>query len=425
MEKKNKDKIVINSSNLIYNIYNIGKVLASFYSFDDIFIFENQYHSEETIGEIIKDFLEKNSEEILKKKLNIKYFNKNNLSFYVQKDENKFEKIIYYNATISSIFYNIQDTFHLLRSSSTAISNLMFLRIYIIYKRIEIAEKSDEYIIKKTNLIGKPIFNTFKYYLYNKISKKLRIIKYSMEDIKKSGINCLSTIDSYCNVKNSLYIYQSNSKNSNFDNFFKIDLLNNKISLISSKFPKRILKSMIYIPKYYIFIIGGKNVKEVIKYNIKIDKENYKKYPYLLPYELIEPSLIFINSKYLYAFENSTLEFHILRADLNYISPFEDIKLANSKYIYMNQKFFGVVKSNNSILFLGGQMINSNKEFINNCYEYDYIDDKLIISKRGFRSFDFVEKTFIPIDNELYMQIAEFKKLNKYEPKVVFFEGKK
>jgi hypothetical protein len=246
-----------------------------------------------------------------------------------------------------------------------------------------------------------------------------------MEDINSSSIKCLSTIDSYCNAMNSLYLYQSNSENTNFDNFFKIDLFSNKINLISSKFPKRILHSMIYIPKYYIFIIGGKKEKEVIKYNIKTDNENYKKYRYLLPYELIEPSLIYVNNRYLYAFENSTFEFHILRTDLIYITPFEDIKLANSKFIPMNQKFFGVVKSNNTIIFLGGQMINSNKEFINNCYEYDYNNDKLIISKREFKSFYFIEKTFIPVSDGLYIQIAEYKNLNKYEPKVIFFEVKK
>jgi hypothetical protein len=77
---------------------------------------------------------------------------------------------------------------------------------------------------------------------------------------------------------NFLYIYQNNIKNKDYDNFFKIDLVNNNIKLISSKFPKRILYSMIYIPKYYIFIIGGKNSKEVLIYNIKKEKKNYKKY---------------------------------------------------------------------------------------------------------------------------------------------------
>jgi hypothetical protein len=193
---------------------------------------------------------------------------------------------------------------------------------------------------------------------------------------------------------NFLYIYQNNIKNKDNDNFFMIDLVKNKIELISSKFPKRILYSMIFIPKYYIFIIGGKNTKEVLMYDIKKDKENYQKYPHLL-----------------------------LRTDLINISPFEDIKLSNQKYIPMNQKFFGVVQNYNTILFLGGQMINLNKENPNNCYEFDYNNNKLFISKRGFKSFDFMEKTFIPVKSELYLQLVEFKKENKYEPKVIYFEA--
>jgi hypothetical protein len=244
----------------------------------------------------------------------------------------------------------------------------------------EIPKKTDEFIINTTYLIAKPIFNQYKYYQYNKYLKELKIIKYYKDNINKSGINCFSTLDSYCNAMNFLYIYQNNIKNKDYDNFFKIDLVNNNIKLISSKFPKRILYSMIYIPKYYIFIIVGKNSKEVLIYNIKKEKKNYKKYPYLLPYELIEPSLIFINNKYLYIFENSTLEFHILHSDLINMSPFEDIKLSNSTYIHMNQKFFGVVQNYNTILFLGGQMINLNKENINSCYEFDYNSNKLFLS---------------------------------------------
>lgn len=404
------------------------QALASFYNLNNKLIFENQYLLDKNIGEVIDDFFKKNSEEVLKENLNVKYFNKNNLHFYIQRND-KLEKIINYNITISTIIYNIQDTIHLLGlgynsgSSSTAISNLMNLKIYVKYKCIEIEEKVDEYIISSTYLIGKPIFNQYRYYLYNKYLKQLKIMKLFKEDINKSGINCFSNLDSYCNAINYIYIYQNNIKNKDFDIFFNINLTNNKINLISTKFPKRILYSMIYIPKYYIFIIGGKNTREVLIYKIKKDNENYKKYPHLLPYELIEPSLIFINNKYLYMFENSTLEFHILRAELINSSPFEDIKLSNSKYIPINQKFFGVVKNYNTILFLGGQMINKNKENVNNCYEFDYNNNKLFISKRDFKSYDFMEKTFIPVNSDSYLQIIEFKKENKYEPKVIYFEA--
>ena len=401
---------------------------ASFYNSNEQLIFGNQYSLDKTIGEVLDDFLKKNSEKVLKEKLNVKYLNKNYLSFYIQKND-KFEKINNLKASITTIIYNIQDTIHFLRlgynsiSSSTTISSLMQLKIKVEYIYKEIPEKADEFIISNTYLIAKPIFNQYKYYQYNKYLKELKIIKYYKDDINKSGINCFSTHDSYCNVMNFLYIYQNNIKNKDNDNFFMIDLVKNKIELISSKFPKRILYSMIFIPKYYIFIIGGKNTKEVLIYNIKKDKENYQKYPHLLPYELMEPSLIFINNKYLYMFENSTLEFHILRTDLLNISPFEDIKLSNQKYIPMNQKFFGVVQNYNTILFLGGQMINLNKENPNNCYEFDYNNNKLSISKRGFKSFDFMEKTFIPVNSDLYLQLVEFKKENKYEPKIIYFEA--
>jgi len=420
---KEIDRVDTISSNILSKR---DQAFTSFYNLNERLIFESQYPLDKTIGEVFGDFLKKNSENDLKKDLNVKYLNKNYLSFYIKKND-KFEKIENYNDTISTIIYNIQDTIQLLGlgynsgSSSTTISNLMTLKIYVDYIRKEIPEKVDEYIINATYLIAKPIFNQYKYYQYNKYLKELKIIKYNKDNINKSGINCFSTLDSYCNAINFLYIYQNNIKNKDYDNFFKINLVENKIKLISSKFPKRILYSMIFIPKYYIFIIGGKNTKEVLIYNIQ--NENNKKYPYLLPYELIEPSLIFINNKYLYIFENSTLEFHILRSDLINISPFEDIKLSNSKHIPMNQKFFGVVKNNNTILFLGGQMINLNKENINSCYEFDYNSNKLFLSKRGFKSFDFMEKAFIPVSSELYLQLVECKKENKYEPKVIYFEA--
>jgi hypothetical protein len=404
------------------------QVFASFYNLDKNLIFESQYPLDKTIGEVFDDFLKKNSEEVLKKKLNVKYLNKHFLSFYFEKNE-QLEKIENYNQNITTFIYNFQETIYLLKcvdnslGSSTTISRLITLKIYVKYISKEIPEKADEYIINTTYLFAKPIFNQYKYYQYHKYLKTLKIIRYYKEDINKSGINCFSNLDSYCNAKNFLFIYQNNIKNKDYDNFFKIDLANNKIKLISTKFPKRILYSMIFIPKYYIFIIGGKSTKEVLIYNIKNGKENYNKYPYLLPYELIEPSLIFINNKYLYMFENSTLEFHILRSDLINISPFEDIKLSNSKYIPMNQKFFGVVQNYNTILFLGGQMINLNKEIINNCYEFDYNNNKLFLSIRDFKSFDFIEKTFIPVFSELYLQIIESKKENKYEPKVLYFEA--
>ena len=418
------DKKHLNEIDAFFNDKN--QILVSFYSLDQILIYENQYSFDKDIDEIINELFEKVSEEKLKSLLKVdKSLNKKNLHFYIKIKDN-YERIDNKKKEISSYIYNLHDTIMLLyNKSSTAVTNNMYLKIYISIKNENISDKIEEYISINTHLIGKPIINKLKYYLYNKYTKELKIIKYSEENIKKLKLNNYSSLDTYCNARNFLYIYESNSKCNYFDSnrFFCINLITNEINLISSIFPKRILHSMIYIPECYIFIIGGKDTKEVLFYKIKKDNINYEKYPFLLPNELLEPSLIYINNKYLYIFENSTLDFKILRINLNFISPFEIIQLENKNKIPMNQKFFGVVKNKNSILFLGGQMINSSSNSLHNCFEFHYNSNKLVVSKRHFRPLNFIEKTFIPLENNMYIQLIEFKNENKYEPKIIIFDG--
>jgi hypothetical protein len=182
---------------------------------------------------------------------------------------------------------------------------------------------------------------------------------------------------------------------------------------------------MIFIPSCYIFIIGGNKSKEVLTYEIDDQNTSYDIYPYQLPKCLLEPSLISINNKYIYILENSTISLNIYKMDLIKISPFEQIEIKNKNS--MDQKFFGVVRNKNSILFLGGQKLNMNMK--NNkiekkyCYEYHYDTDKIVLSKREFSPIDFIEKTFIPIGDDLFLQFAEYKKDNKKVLKMVQFDG--
>lgn len=420
MEKK-----ILNENETFFH-EKMSQILVSFYSLDQILIYEKQYSLDKDIDEVIKELFEKVSEEKLKSLLKVdKSLNKKNLHFYV-KTGDTYERIDNKKKEISSYIYKMYDTIMLLyNKSSTAVTTNTYLKIYISIKNENISDKIEEYIIINTHLIGKPIINKLKYYLYNKYTNELKIIKYSKEDIKNLKLNNYSSLDTYCNAKNFLYIYENYSKCEYFETnrFFCINLMTNEIKLISSNFPKRILHSMIYIPECYIFIIGGKNTKEVLYYIIKKDNKNYEKYPFLLPKELLEPSLIYIDNKYLYIFENSTLDFKILRINLNFVSPFEMIQLANKKKILMNQKFFGVVKNKNSILFLGGQMINSALNPIDKCFEFHFNSNKLVVSKRNFRPLNFIEKTLIPIENNMYIQLTEYKKQNRYEPKIIIFDG--
>ena len=149
------------------------------------------------------------------------------------------------------------------------------------------------------------------------------MISLTEEDKKIIKLENFSLMHTYCNAKNNLYIYESNFDSYNpYSRFFNINLVNNKTDLISSTFPKRQLHSMIYIPSCYIFIIGGKNAKEVLIYEINEKDKNtsYDKYPHQLEKALLEPSLISINNKFIYILENSTLYLNIYRFNIKTVS---------------------------------------------------------------------------------------------------------
>ena len=404
-------------------------------------IYYNEYPLNKALNEVIDDFIKKNNEYTLKPYFNFgDNFNIYNISFYAKKDE-EFKKLIFHqnkNIIMSLNIEDLEDTVNFFglkyggSSSTLASNNINFLKIYVKYeKRFKyLVENFEEYIIKTTHLIGKPQLNKRRYYLYNKFIKELKIIPCTNDDINKTKINNFSFLDNYCNAKNTLYIYEGISNESiPFSKFFCINLVKNKITLISQKFPKRFLHSMIFIPSCYIFIIGGKNTKEVITYNIEDQNVSYDIYPHLLPKELLEPSLISINNKYIYILENSTITLNIFKLNIPNISSFEQIEIKNKNNIIVDQKFFGVVKNKNSILFLGGQKLNMNMNNNNilekkYCFEFHYDTDKIVLSKRDFTPSDFIEKTFIPLGEDLYVQFAEYKKDNKNELKMVQFDGK-
>ncbi len=412
-------------------------VTLGFMTMEGKLIFSNQYLLDNSLNEVIEDFLNKNNEITLKPYFNFYTFNKNNLSFFAKKDES-FKKIEF-NKDNSKVLLSLniddlEDTVFFLdkkiygSENTCAMTNLDYLKIYVKYENElkDVVSNFDNYIITTTSLIAKPKLNTLQYYLFNRYLNELKRIQCNQEDININKIKPFSLLDTYCNAKNYLYIYEGISDNNNeFSKFFNIDLVKNKVTLISPHFPKRFFHSMIFIPSCYIFIIGGKNTKEIIYYEIKENNNTYEKYPYLLPDELLEPSLITINNKYIYLLENSTIMLNIYKADIINLFPFEKVEIKNKNSICVEQKFFGVVRNKNTILFLGGQMLNINKNNeTKNCFEFHFETNKIFRSKRKFTPSNFIEKTFIPIGDDLYIQFSEYKKNNKNELKMVKFDGK-
>lgn len=411
-------------------------VTLNFMTMEGKLIFSNQYLLENSLNEVIEDFLNKNDEISLKPYFDFDIFNKDNLAFFAKKDES-FKKIEFSKdngkVLLSINIDDLEDTVNFLdkiydSANTCAMTNLDYLKIYVKYQGElkDVVNNFDDYIINTTSLIAKPSLNKLDYYLFDRYLKEIKIIRCSKEDIKMNKINPFTPLDIYCNAKNYLYVYEGISNEViKFSKFFNINLVKNKISLISSHFPKRFLHSMIFIPSCYIFIIGGKNTKEVIYYEIKDNNNTYEKYPHLLPEELLEPSLITINNKYIYILENSTIMLNIYKVNILNLSPFEKVVIKNKNSVCVDQKFFGVVRNKNTILFLGGQMLNINKNNeTKNCFEFHFETNKLFRSKRLFTPSNFIEKTFIPVGDNSYIQFAECKKDNKKELKMVQFDGK-
>ena len=392
------------------------KIKVNFYSFREDLVYKNEYPSNKYINDLKDDFLNKINRESLELNQNT---NKDNLKFYV-KEKDKFIKLKN-DEKIQNIYKREKDK--IIDSNKTSTNQEIILKIYVkednIYERL--SDNMEKYIINNNYLIGRPILNQHKYYLYNKNLDNLSIVKYPKEQRKKHNLKSYSGINSYCNALNNLYIYEGNS-DLNFitenNNFYKINLEKNDINIISFKFPNRILHSMIFIPESYIFIVGGKKVKDILIYIIEEKNRKYEKYLHPLPYEILEPSLIYINNKYLYAFENSSLDFHIIRTDLINVKPFEEIQIKNFNYD-INQKFFGVGKYGNSILFLGGQMINLFNDSSTKCFIFNYEDETVERCNKEFKPFEFLEKNFIPLQEGVYFQLTEYKEDNKYIPKKV------
>lgn len=440
--ENNKKMNIEEMNNISFNFIN-DKDLAKlcFYTIDEKFIYENNYNINNIIGSALKDLIKRDNEK------NYLY------SFYTKNNENNL-CIINEKKPISFYITNLQDTLFLIMDHNIGVGNISgittseslnkYLKIYVKkYNNLNIPENIEEHIITNTELIGKPAINQLKYYVYDKNTKILKLNNLSKEQIniingnnnnrkiQNKPINYFSRKTTYCNAENILFIYEGNkfvdnNKDCQNDcynsNFFNINLRNNEINLISNKFPQRFLHSMIFIPDNYIFILGGKNALEMLVYIIQKETQDYYIYPHFLPFQLFEPSLITIDNKYLYAFENSGLFFHILRTNFLTISPFEEIQLKND-LSPINQKFFGVVKQKNNILFLGGQMINSENFFSKYEFEFDINLEKLKKRKKNFEPLDFCEKTLIPLGNKEYIQIVEELKINDYLPIISLLPG--
>ena len=279
--------------------------------------------------------------------------------------------------------------------------------------------------IKIPEMIGKPFNDPFCIFAFIKKKKILKMLKF--EDKELYGLNYYGPYTAYCNGDNKLYISGGEKGKKLIEKFWKIDLKTLEIECFDM-IPKK-NHSMLVIPGNYVFIVGGQD-KETFYY----DHENSGFFGWKsLKRNRTEPALILVNN-YLYCFDNVYSkeyknEFTFERTDLNsenheweLIQPIMDVP--NMK---MNQKFFGVVKKDDDILFIGGNMdYDEFKEEdgsnIAKNYKLNINSNKLEKSELPFTEYNLKEKSFLPYNENIYYIFPDF---NKNHPEVIFYRKDK
>ena len=264
----------------------------------------------------------------------------------------------------------------------------------------DISNNIEKFIYENIKLFGKISFSPFQLYIYKKEDEIFKKALIEEEEKNNSQIKEVSMNTSFCNGINKLYLF-SGGENDNLSNlFWIIDLKKLKITKIDSQIPSRKHHSLIYIPKKYVFIIGGQNDKTV--YYFDTFKQKFFSYSDLSDV-YIEPGLIMINNTYLYVFSNIGKSFLISKTNLRVEPKWEKIIPKIPKDIYFTLKYFGVCKTNNnSIIFIGGNDMSEKVEKY--IYEFNYENNEIIQSlSKKHSDYDFPEKTFIPFNEESYV----------------------
>ena len=291
-------------------------------------------------------------------------------------------------------------------------------------KKLEI--DNEEYI---PNYIGKLCFEPLLLFIYDCKKKSFHAQKYEnlLQDFED-----LNDTSSCCNGDNKLFVSGGNKINGEIINKLWIfDLIEYNVEE-PIEIPPKNNHSMIYIPKNYIFFIGG---NEINTFYLDINEKKIENWDNLNK-KRIEPALIQINN-YLYVFDNvnkneinNNFELTFEKTDLLSSQPkWELIKPELSKEVLGTQfipKYFGVSKkSDNNIIFLGGTNSNENDNLdkVNN-YEYNIQENLIDFSQVPFVNITLKEKKFLCYNNknDIYLILPDFY-FNC--PKVVFYINNK
>ena len=271
-------------------------------------------------------------------------------------------------------------------------------------------------------IIGKPFSNPFTVFNYIKKEKALKVLKFG-NNSKLNELDDYNSSSAYCNGNNKLFISGGEKNKGEYtEKFWIIDLKTAEIES-NDMIPKK-NHSMIIIPGNYVFIVGGQT-KQTFYFDLENSQfHGWKK----LNKQRIEPALIVVDN-YLYCFDNMNSNFEdrltFEKTNLNSSEHNWELFEPNMPSIRMNQKYFGVVKSNNDIIFIGGNLDIENEEenlTERKNFKYNLNNNSIEESETNYINYNFKEKTFLKYNEKISYILPDF---NRYHPEVMFYQKEK
>lgn len=284
------------------------------------------------------------------------------------------------------------------------------IELSVKYKGLEIPKDIKQAYINDSKLIGSLILDNPEYFglvTLETDTLKTNQIKFNLEE--NDYLKKFNSFSAFCNGNKKIFLSGGESStdpanSTTFADFIEIDLeQNNPNSLIYRNLPNlneaRTWHSMIFIPKKYVFIVSGTNIKSVELFDTETNEIKIDSY---LNEARSECTLALVNDLYLYAFcgflLHQTFVNTIERCNLgreNRKWEIVNYKLENG--IQFNPSFFAVGYLNDDILLFGG---NENEEDKNKNYLLKNGDTLEEFNNNENIVGVYREKLFHPINNE-------------------------
>jgi hypothetical protein len=277
--------------------------------------------------------------------------------------------------------------------------------VNMLYLGLDISDDIKSEYENNTEVIGSPLYN---------LGENFGVLIYFIKDnifraeiIKNKKLSKFNHLSSVCNMNNVLFISGGDEQKNNtgktkpINLFYSIDLLKtNKIEELPSLNTPRCFHSMIYIPKKYIFIVGGGTLDvelyDVKKKEISIDSQ--------MKETRNESTLFVMNNSFLYTFCG-------ISPEGAFLSTVEKCNLRQKErsWSYVNYAmadntifgecfYIGHFFSDSSIILFASNE-GDNNEYSNILFDIEYEDSPTISYYEGDNKINDVvpEKIFHPV----------------------------